>query len=137
MQLRILLSDVQNLQLHLFTGAREWAYAAAIYVRSSSGEQIFSNLLVSKTSVTPVKTVSLLRLELCGAHLETKLLSAVLEALQSTKWKEIQVTGWTDSTIVLQWLKAIPGTWTTFVANRVSDSIETPTSEMETCAFTP
>lgn len=28
---------------------------------------------------------------------------------------------WTDSTIVLTWLRKTPGTWTTFVANRTAE----------------
>ncbi len=118
---RVLLSIVQSLQLHLFTDASEKACAAAVFVRSISGEQVCSYLLVTKTRVAPVKTVSFPRLELCGAHLGIKLLSAELKALQSTKWNAIEVPGWTESTIVLQWLRAIARTWTTFVTNRVSE----------------
>ena len=31
-----------------------------------------------------------------------------------------EIYGWTDSTIVLQWLAQLPRTWTSFVANRIS-----------------
>ena len=37
-----------------------------------------------------------------------------------TSLRQQQTFGWTDSTIVLQWLAQVPRTWTTFAANRVS-----------------
>ena len=51
----------------------------------------------------------------------------VQESLESLNLVEVSVSyhAWTDSTINLQWLSQMPRTWTTFVANRVSEIQET------------
>ena len=110
-----------NFQLHLFTDASEQAYAAAIYSRMVDCTGTVSvNLLASKTRVTPVKTVSLPRLELCAAHLGIQLLKTVIKVLNLVQYKNYDIFAWSDSTIVLQWISQLPRKWTTFVANRVA-----------------
>ncbi|GFQ72716.1 uncharacterized protein TNCT_97151 [Trichonephila clavata] len=94
------------------------AYAAAIYCRQKHNAKIKVQLLVSKTKVAPVKQVSIPRLELCGAHLLTKLFNSVLCTL---KHYTFDVFAWTDSKIVLSWLSSHPRKWKTFVANRTSE----------------
>ena len=116
------LKEIERVQLHLFTDASEMAYAAVVYIRiiDTTGK-VFTNLVASKTRVAPIKTVSLPRLELCGAHLGIKLLNKIQEILDLTALPKATTFGWTDSTIVLQWLAQLPRTWTCFVANRVSE----------------
>ena len=83
--------------------------------------QFQRDFLLQKTRVAPVETVSLPRLELCGALLGTKLMNVVIESLQSSKLTIDSTRAWTNSTIALQWLDQLPRTWTTFAANRVSE----------------
>ena len=65
---------------HLFTDASESAYAAVIYAQIVDTEGFVSvNIIAGKNRVTPVKTVSVPRLELCVAHLGAKLLTKVKE----------------------------------------------------------
>ena len=110
---------IVNMQLHVFSDASERAFAAAIYSRVNDSLGNSVNLLSSKTRVAPVRTVSLPRLELCGAQLASKLCRSLLTILRPL---DIEVTSytWTDSTIVLQWLAQVPRTWSTFIAYRVS-----------------
>ena len=113
---------IQTVQLHLFTDASEKAYAAVIYARmTDTNGFVCVNLIAGKNRVAPIKTVSLPRLELCGAHLGVKLMVKIQEVLAITNLPQQEAFGWTDSTIVLHWLAQLPRTWTTFVANRVAE----------------
>ncbi|XP_047988499.1 uncharacterized protein LOC125228094 [Leguminivora glycinivorella] len=103
--------------IHGFSDASTKAYAAVAYLRVETEEgEIETNLIAAKVRVSPVKPVSLPRLELCGAALLAKLLKQVREAMRIP---ESQVVAWTDSTIVLSWLRGDPNRWQTFVRNRV------------------
>lgn len=110
-------NNSQSIQIHGFSDASIHAYAAATYIRVIDGQgRITSNLVTAKTKVAPLKTISLPRLELNGAVLASKLLRSVQTAM---KFTDYQVFAWTDSTIVLAWLKGHPTRWKTFIANRV------------------
>ncbi|XP_041451719.1 uncharacterized protein LOC121405178 [Drosophila obscura] len=106
-----------KVQIHGFCDASQRAYGAAIYVRVERPQGIVCTLVTAKTRVAPVKTVSLPRLELCGAVLLTELSVAILPQMPLDA---SQVYFWTDFTIVLAWLNRPACDWTTFVGNRVA-----------------
>ncbi|GFX81275.1 integrase catalytic domain-containing protein [Trichonephila clavipes] len=84
-------------------------------------------MITSKTRVAPVKLITLPRLELLAALLLSELYVVVLESLR----KVIQIDKsflFSDSQIVLAWLKSSPSRWKIFVANRIS-RIQKMTSE--------
>lgn len=112
-------SDTARCELHGFADASTSAYAAVVYMRvtSFSGE-ITVHLLTAKSKVAPIKTMSVPRLELSAAVLLARVISFVCESLNV---KSIKLYCWTDSTVVLAWLKAHPSSWKTFVSNRVSE----------------
>ena len=58
------------------------------------------------------------RLELYGALLLVKLTDFIVKNLLSTP---SSLNFWSDSKVLLDWLKAHPSKWQTFVANRVSE----------------
>lgn len=104
--------------LHGFCDASGRAYAAVIYLCSTNqrGERT-SMLITSKTKVAPVKTSTIPRLELCAAQLLTATMINVRQALNLA---DAPYSMWTDSTIVLGWLRKHPSTLNVYVANRVS-----------------
>ncbi|KAK9722344.1 Pao retrotransposon peptidase [Popillia japonica] len=114
----VLTTASQEIQMHGFCDASEKAYGACVYLRSKCEQNKYSiNLLASKSRVAPLKVVTLPRLELLGAVLLTQVMANLQQQLRlhisSTYY-------WTDSQIVLSWIKATPAKWKTFVANRVA-----------------
>lgn len=107
----------KEFELHGFSDASEKAYAAVIYYRVKSLDgQIRCGILSSKSRVA--KSLSIPRLELCGALLLAKLMQSVRNAFSG---RHITEHYWCDSTIVLAWLKRSPHSLKTFVANRVAE----------------
>ena len=111
----------KQIQFHIFSDASEKAYASAIYVRISTEESISTTLLTAKSRVAPVKTISLPRLELCGAVMSAEMAQNIISELRIPAYDTFF---WTDSTIVLAWLQKPPCSWTTFVANRISTILD-------------
>ncbi|XP_045783685.1 uncharacterized protein LOC123879835 [Maniola jurtina] len=112
-----------EIELHGFCDASKLAYAVVVYLRivDSAGNRQVS-LLAAKTRVSPIKQVSIPRLELCGAALLSRLLAEVADVLSISK---NNIRAWTDSTVVLSWLNSHPSRWKTFVANRVAEILTT------------
>ncbi|GFX43565.1 integrase catalytic domain-containing protein [Trichonephila clavipes] len=81
--------------------------------------EVIVNLITSKTRVAPLKAVTLPRLELLGALVAARLSSRVQEIVR--KKKECKMFHWTDSKIVLFWIKGSSKRWKQFVANRVQE----------------
>ena len=64
-----------SLQLHGFSDASEKAYAAVVYIRATYDDgSVTSKLVMAKTRVAPLKTLSVPRLELYGAEMLSELL---------------------------------------------------------------
>ncbi|XP_075163165.1 uncharacterized protein LOC142235792 [Haematobia irritans] len=107
-----------TLEIHGFSDSSQAAYCACVYLRCQTNKSVvFSNLLVAKSKVAPLKPVCLPRLELNGAFLLAKLVNYVTSNFD---FKISSITLWTDSSIVLGWLSKPPWCWETYIANRTS-----------------
>ncbi|GFV03151.1 uncharacterized protein TNCV_3955061 [Trichonephila clavipes] len=81
----VILTADNTVELHGFADAASLAYAAAIYCRRKRNGKIKVQLLVPKTTIAPVKQVSIPRLDLRGTHLLSKLVETPLGLTLDTK----------------------------------------------------
>lgn len=97
----IIFTPASQVEIHGFCDASE--SAAAIYIRVENAPTVVNTfLLTAKTRVAPIKNISLPRLELCGAVLLANLSATIIPNLHLS---DFTTHYWTDSTIVLAWLK--------------------------------
>lgn len=107
----------RKIVVHVFSDASERAYRACLYVVSQdSAGNIYSHLLCAKSRVTLLKVLTI-KLELvCAALLLAKLYKTVREAF-GKRIKNVRL--WSDSSIVLGWIRTCSNTLKTFVANHI------------------
>ena len=112
------LSAIVNIQLHHFSDASEYGYGVATYLRLADVTgQRSCQLLFAKSRLAPMKAVTIPRLELTAAALAAK----VHRYIQSELDHPLNATFfWTDSVIVLQYIRNDAKRFHTFVANRVA-----------------
>lgn len=111
--------EANHVEIHGFSDASNLAFSAVVYLRTVSitGDTRIS-ILIAKSKVAPLKTLSIPKLELLGACLLTK---CVIHVQTSMSLSSAPVYCWSDSQVVLDWLKKQPATWKVFVANRVAE----------------
>lgn len=112
-------NQVTIVTLHSFSDASEKAYAAVVYSRYEyEGKSVTTQLIASKTRLSPLKAISIPRLELMGALIGvrlTKQVSAALEIpMKDTKF-------WVDSMNVLYWVHGRSRDYKPFVAHRLGE----------------
>ncbi|XP_054724892.1 uncharacterized protein LOC129235212 [Uloborus diversus] len=107
----------EKAEVHVFCDASLRAYGAVVYFkfRNKYGKYKVPFVL-SKSRVAPLKKLTLPRLELMalviGSRLGSYLKTVFVDMIQNIMY-------WTDSLIVLYWVKGCAKRWKMFVANRV------------------
>eukprot|EP00057_Strongylocentrotus_purpuratus_P004328 XP_003728480.2 PREDICTED: uncharacterized protein LOC593649 [Strongylocentrotus purpuratus] len=110
--------EVSDRQLHHFSDASEKGYGAVSYMRLTNTDgKVYSSIVIAKSHVTPLKKITVPRLELMAATLSVKL-DALIRRQLDLSISESHF--WTDSTIVLNYVRNEEKRYKTFVANRVA-----------------
>ena len=105
--------------LHGFCDASTVVYGAVVYLRIMYQDTSVSMMLItSKATVAPLNSTTISRLELVAAYLlAAKLLQNITKLFDMATG---QIFGWTDTEIVLCWLKKAPSSLNNFVSHRVA-----------------
>ncbi|GBO38058.1 hypothetical protein AVEN_257783-1 [Araneus ventricosus] len=114
--------DNQDIQLHVFSDASLKSFGAVAYLRYKTSKGKFqTSFVISKSRVTPIKKLTLPRLELMGDIIASRIVKHLKGIFKDIK----KVFCWSDSTIVLHWIKGSASKYKQFVANRVIEIQET------------
>uniref|UniRef100_A0A8D8XPA3 Peptidase A2 domain-containing protein n=1 Tax=Cacopsylla melanoneura TaxID=428564 RepID=A0A8D8XPA3_9HEMI len=101
-----------------FSDASSSAMAAVVYLRVvCSDQRVLVNLIRAKTKVAPVKPVTIPRLELTASYMLALLVESLQPFREQLRIETIKL--FTDSMVVLSWLRTPPHLLKVFVANRV------------------
>ena len=115
-------SAISTIQLHLFSDASEMAYGSVAYLRFTLKDgQKLCKLVMSKSKLAPIKVVTLPRLELNGAVSAVRLCRLIV---QEVDLPIENIYFWTDSMLVLQYVKNRTHRFKTYVANRVTEILD-------------
>ncbi|XP_041920573.1 uncharacterized protein LOC121684581 [Alosa sapidissima] len=110
--------NIVHAQLHNFSDASESGYGAVTYIRMQNNRNdSHVAFLIGKAKVTPLKAVTIPRLELTAAVLAVRIDLMLKTELRLPLQESVF---WTDSTSVLKDIMNEDKRFHTFVANRVS-----------------
>ena len=111
-------SAESNIEIHGFGDASKEAMCAVVYLRVLRSSDTVMNLVIAKTKVAPIKTVTIPRLELCAALLLSQLIHQMLSSMHFSK---CPVHLWSDSTVALAWINSSAHMWQSFVSHRITE----------------
>ena len=120
--------EIEQYSLHAFGDASKKAFCSVIYLVMKSASGYHCKLVTSKSRVVPLKEMSVPRLELIAALILARLLNNVKHSLESQILFE-SIYCWSDSTIVLSWLKN-DRNYKQFVSNRTKNILKLTSPEM-------
>lgn len=103
--------------LHVFCDASKNAYATVIFLRSKDNDRVYVKFVAAKSRVSPLKKVTIPRLELLACVLGARLAKYIVDALFL---KDVSICYWTDATVALCWIQREEN-WGVFVNNRVKE----------------
>ena len=120
--------NIKDTQLHIFSDASEEAFAAVVYLRTvEENGKVTTAIIMAKTKLAALKTVSVAKLELNAAVLGARLAKYVGEGMAR---KVNRRFFWTDSSCVRNWIRASAASYMPFVNHRIGE-IQTITETQE------
>jgi hypothetical protein len=111
-------------ELHSFVDASQSSYAAVAYFRFIRNDRVSVAFISSKAKVAPTKTQSIPRLELQAALLGARLADNITRDHNITINNQIM---WSDSKVVLSWIRSTTKSFRQFVAVRKGEINELTT----------
>lgn len=109
--------EIKSVELHHFSDASKDAYGQCSYLKLiNQSDQIHCSLVMAKSRVAPLKTVTIPRLELTAALISVKT-STILQ--RELEYREVKEVFWTDSKVVIGYISNDARRFHVFVANRV------------------
>ena len=109
--------NVTSVRLHHFSQASDHGYGQCSYLRLTDDTgQVHCSFVMGKARVTPLKPVTIPPLELTAALLSVRVSASLREELE---YEQITEVFYTDSQVVLGYIKNDAGRFHVFMANRV------------------
>lgn len=110
--------DGSKTKLIGFSDSSQMAYGAVVYARTEYPDgTVLCRLIMSKSRVAPVKTMTIPRLELAAAETLSRVIVEVKKAME---FEEMKYILFTDSSPTLYWLRKDPANLKVYVSNRVA-----------------
>ena len=106
--------NVDTVQVHVFCDASDVGYGAVGYLKVTTDGHTSCHFLMGKSHVAPKKVANVPRMELVAAVFAVKLTRHLVKEL---KYSVSSAFIWTDSIILLYYLKNTSSRYTTYVAN--------------------
>ena len=110
---------VERKELHIFVDASEHAFGAVIYLRTLYDNGDVSCVMVmSKSRLAPLKTLTIPRLELQAAVLGIRVKNTIMNEIDTDIDR---ITFWSDTMLTLQYINNETKRFRVFVSNRVAE----------------
>ncbi|GFS42037.1 uncharacterized protein TNIN_241101 [Trichonephila inaurata madagascariensis] len=110
--------EISKCEIHCFSDASKSAYGTILYLRFViCNNEIETSFICSKNRVAPLKSLTLLRLELTVALLSSRLAKQVSSCLKF----DANIYYWTDSLISYYWIRGDSSAFKPYVKNRVQE----------------
>ena len=111
------MENLKKVELHHFPDASTEGYGQCSYLRLvDTSDQVHCSLVMGKARVTPLKPITIPRLELAAAMVSVRVSDTLSKEL---RYYEIEEVFWTDSKVVQAYIHNDARRFHTFVANRV------------------
>ena len=120
-------ANAESPLLVIFSDGSKDAYSTVAYVRWKTPDGFEANLIAAKSRIAPLRILDIVRLELCGAVLNSRLYSFISHELDGIKFEGVHHI--IDSEIVKAMISRDSYGFRTFAANRIGEIQDTTNKE--------